>query len=96
MVRDTFRWNLPIQVSDTQATSTTLNTYSAEQQREHLDLLVRQVAPVIFQDWDGTQYECKVLDCTVQLDKQEFYNATQHYSAVYRLTIEQVARSAEA
>ena len=70
MVRDTFRWNLPIQVSDEQTMlDGDLNTYTATQQRAHLDELVRQVPPIIFEDIDGTQYECKVLDATVQQDQ---------------------------
>jgi hypothetical protein len=94
MITDTFRWNLPIQISDEQMTNTTLATYTAVQMRTHLDTLVRQVPPVIFQDIDGVQYECKVLDCTVQLDKMEAVNDVQRYSAVYRITVEQVAYAA--
>lgn len=94
MITDTFRWNLPIQVSDDQMTSTTLNSYTAAQQRAHLDALVRQVPPVILEDIDGVQYECKVLDCTVQPDKLEYINGEQRYSAVYRITVEQVAYAA--
>ena len=95
MITDTFRWNLPIQISDNQITNTTLNTYTAAQMRAHLDSLVRQVPPVIYEDVDGVQYECKVLDCTVQLDKLEAVNSVQRYSAVYRLTVEQVAYAAQ-
>jgi len=94
MITDTFRWNLPIQISDEQMTNTILATYTAAQMRTHLDGLVQQVPPVIFEDIDGTQYECKVLDCTVQLDKMETVNGAQRYSAVYRVTVEQVAYSA--
>jgi hypothetical protein len=94
MVTDTWRWNLPIQVSDDQMTSTTLNTYTAAQMRAHLDALTRQVPPIIYEDPFGEQHECKVLDCTVQMDKMEYVNGATRYSAVYRLTIEQVAYSA--
>jgi hypothetical protein len=94
MITDTFRWNLPIQVSDNQMTNSDRNPNNALDMRTHLDALVRQVPPVIFEDIDGVQYECKVLDCTVQLDKMETVNDTQRYSAVYRLTIEQVAYAA--
>lgn len=97
MIRDTYRWNLPIQVSDDQTMlDDTVNTYTAAQQRSHLDSLVRQVPPVILEDIDGTQYECKVLDATVQQDKFEYYDGAKKYSAVYRVTVEQVARSAQA
>jgi hypothetical protein len=97
MVRDTYRWNLPVQVSDSQTMlDGVLNTYTAAEMREHLDTLVRQVPPVIYEDMDGTQYECKVLDATVQQDKMEYIDGAKRYSALYRLTIEQVARSAQA
>ena len=96
MVRDTYRWNLPVQVSSEQTMlDGALNPYTAPEQRAHLDVLVRQVPPVIFEDFDGTQYECKVLDATVQQDKMEYIAGTKVYSEVYRVTIEQVARSAQ-
>ena len=96
MVRDTYRWNLPLQVSDDQTMlDGALNPYSASDMRTHLDTLVRQVPPVILEDFDGTQYECKVLDATVQTDKFEYVNGAKTYSEVYRVTVEQVARSAQ-
>lgn len=96
MIRDTFRWNLPVQVSDDQTMlDGALNTYSAADMRAHLNVLVRQVPPVILEDFDGTQYECKVLDATVQPDKFEYVNGAKAFSEVYRVTVEQVARSAQ-
>jgi hypothetical protein len=96
MTRDTYRWNLPIQVSDQQMLMDhTLNPYTATEQRAHLDSLTRSIPPIFYEDVDGTVYEVKVLDDTGQMDKLELIDGVKVYSQVRRLTVEQVARNAE-
>lgn len=70
-----------------------LNSYTAIQQRAHLDSLATQIPPIIYEDLDGMQYECKVRDLSVQTDKLEYLDGSTVYSCLYRLTIEQVFTS---
>jgi hypothetical protein len=95
MVTDQWRWSIPIQVSNNQTMlDGELNDYTAAQMITHLDALTKQVPPVIFQDLTGTQYECKVVDASRQVDKIEYINGSLTTSYVYRLSLEQVTESA--
>ena len=95
MVTDTWRWSIPIQVSDRQTMlDGALNTYTAAQQIAHLDALTKQVPPVIYQDVTGTQYEAKVVDASRQVDKLEYIDGAITTSFVYRLSLEQVTEAA--
>jgi hypothetical protein len=93
MVTDTWRWSFPIQVSSQQTMlDNELNDYTSAQMTAHLDLLAKQVAPVIFQDLDGTQYEAKIVDMSRQVDKIEYINGALTTSYIYRASLEQVTK----
>jgi hypothetical protein len=91
MVTDVWRWSFSVRVSDGLTyTDGTSNSYTGAQMVTHLDACTKQVAPVIFQDVDGVQYECKVNEATRIPDKLELINGVQTVTYLYRLTIEQV------
>jgi hypothetical protein len=95
MVTDTWRWSIPLQVSDRQTMlDGDLNTYTAAQMITHLDACTKQVPPVIYQDVTGTQYECKIVDASRQVDKLEYIDGEIVTSFVYRLSLEQVTEAA--
>lgn len=103
MVRDWFRWNMQIDVSgrtgDLQMTGDgTRHTLTASQIKDNLDALCKQVAPFIYQDVDGTQYEVKVVDGSFQYTKWEYIEDpnTEWWEGVYNLTVEQIRPDAYA
>lgn len=60
-VADRWRWTLPILVSDNQQMPDgTINQYTAEEQKAHLDTLIAETPPLRFVDLDGTEYTVKV------------------------------------
>lgn len=91
MIADRWRWQLPLSVhTDQQMLDGSLNTYTVAQQLAHLDGLVTQVEPVIFEDIEGAQYEVKVLGASKQIIEFEALpDETRKTKWVYALSLEQ-------
>jgi hypothetical protein len=99
MVKDRWRWTLGIAISGTSAQKQqmldgTVNYYTAAQMKAHLEDLITQVPPIVYQDIDGTQYEVKIVQCSRSVMRQEYYNNTANYQYLYNLVIEQVTDGA--
>lgn len=92
MVADRWRWQFSLPVhTNQQMLDGTLNSYTAAQQLAHLDGLVTQVKPVIFQEIGGVQYEVKVLGASRQVvDFEARPDGTRELKWVYTLSLEQV------
>lgn len=93
MLLDRYRWTLPIAVSANQEMlDNTLNTYTVAQQVTHIHSLINSVAPVWFEDVDGTQYEVKVMGASRSVRDFEYRNPStaKVYKLVYNLVVEQV------
>jgi hypothetical protein len=93
MVRDRWRWSMPIAVHDKQILlDGAQNPYNRKQMATHLNTLTNQVPPFIFQDEDGTEYEVKVMNATRQGTKVQWLpnQAEKVVEFVYNLVIEQV------
>jgi hypothetical protein len=95
MINDRWRWQLPIAVHDSQQmTDGSLNLQNSRQMQAHLASLVQSVAPVILEDMDGTQYEVKVLSCSVNVEEMDNYDGEFQIKWVYGLSLEQVTSGA--
>lgn len=91
MVADRWRWQLPITVhANQEMLDGTLNTYTTAQQIAHLDGLVTQVEPVLFEDILGVQYEVKVLGASKQIVQFEALDGQRLMKWLYTLSLEQV------
>jgi hypothetical protein len=93
MLLDRYRWTLPIAVSANQEMlDNTLNSYTVAQQVTHIHSLINSVAPVWFEDVDGTQYEVKVMGASRSVRDFEYRNPStaKVYKLVYNLVVEQV------
>jgi hypothetical protein len=93
MVRDRWRWSMPIAVHDKQILlDGAQNPYNRKQMAAHLNTLTKQVPPFIYQDEDGTEYEVKVMNATRQGTKVQWLpnQAEKVVEFVYNLVIEQV------
>jgi hypothetical protein len=93
MVRDRWRWSMPIAVHDKQILlDGAQNPYNRKQMATHLNTLTKQVPPFIYQDEDGTEYEVKVMNATRQGTKVQWLpnQAEKVVEFVYNLVIEQV------
>lgn len=91
MVSDWFRWSFPLLISDTQQeVSGSINAYTAAQKAAHLDGLITQVPPFVFEDVDGVQYECKVMGCQIQIQDVEWVQTELSLYYIYNLTIEAI------
>lgn len=91
MVMDRWRWSLPITVADAlQMLDGTISSYTAAQMVTHLDALIKQVPPFIYEDVDGLQYEVKVLNASEALQQYERPSSgVNRLKSVYNITIEQ-------
>lgn len=93
MLLDRYRWTLPIAVAANQEMlDMTLNSYTLAQQTAHVHSLINAVAPIWFEDIDGTQYEVKVLGASRSVRDFAYNNPStaKVYKLVYSLVIEQV------
>lgn len=93
MIRDRWRWQIPIWVSNNQQmVDGDINPYNAAQMRVHLDGLTKQVPPFIFEDPEGTQYEVKIMNASQQLTRVDWMQETLSFDTqyVYNLVVEQV------
>lgn len=98
MVNDRFRWRVNIlvpprmmDVDDELYTA----TYTQAQMLAHIDACIKSVAPVIFEDVDGVQYEVKVTAHSRSVERWESVRGgTEKITYVYSLTIEQVTSGA--
>lgn len=91
MVRDRWRWQLPIGVHERQQMlDGTINKQCAAEMLEELDTLTMQTAPVHYVDVDGTAYECKVLAAAQNIQRFEYIDGAARVQWVISLTLEQV------
>lgn len=91
MVSDWFRWSFPLLLSDGQELlGGEINIYTREEMEAHLDSLIKQVPPFIFEDLSGVQYEVKLMGCQVQLMDYEYLYDGPDYNLIYMMTIEQI------
>lgn len=91
MVRDRWRWQLPIGVHERQQMlDGTINVQSAAEMLEHLDTLIMQTTPVHYVDVDGTAYECKVLAASQNIQRFEYIDGAARVQWVVSVTLEQV------
>ena len=98
MVQDWFAWTLPILLSGTsvqykELLDNTMSPYTGSQELTHLTTLAKQVAPYIFTDLDGTQYEVKTKGDSLRVEKLQYINSTKVVDYVYTLTIEQITQA---
>lgn len=94
MVADRWRWTLPLALAANQEMlDLTLNTYTLAQQTTHIHSLINSVAPVWFEDVDGTQYEVKVLGASRAVRDFEYRNPStaKVYKTVYNVVVEQTS-----
>jgi hypothetical protein len=99
MVSDWFRWNIQVDVSGRSGSLAmtadgTRHTLTNSQIKANLDALVKQVAPFLFMDVDGTYYEVKVTDANFAYSKWEYNESTSNswWEGVYNIVIEQVTQ----
>lgn len=99
MVRDWFRWNLTIDVAGTtevkqETDDGTRNTLTATQIKDAVSALCTQVAPFVFQDVDGKQYEVKITDASFSYKNYEYREQTtfEKWEGVWNLVIEMVTQ----
>jgi hypothetical protein len=93
MVRDRWRWSIPLMVHNRQnMLDGSLNRRNRLVQARHLDGLTNQVPPFIFQDTDGSRYEVKVMNATRQTTKVQYLpeSGETQVEYIYNLVIEQV------
>ncbi len=93
MLFDRWRWQLALPVQERQEMPDgSLNPYSGDEVRAHLDSLIDRVAPFVLEDLDGTQYEVKVLGATRNVESWQWWPAAGRADIrwVYTLTLEQV------
>lgn len=91
MVMDRWRWTLPVAVSDRQQfPDGSINPRNMSDQRAHLDMLIKSVAPFLLYDTDDVGYEVKCLaasDQVVEWEPNPSGQALVKYE--YALTLEQ-------
>jgi hypothetical protein len=97
MVRDWYRWNLVIDCSGRsgafqESDNGTRNTLTATQIKDAIATLSTQVAPFVYQDVDGKQYEVKITDASFTYTKYEYIEATstEWWEGTWSLVLEQV------
>lgn len=96
MITDRWRWTLPILLSDAQVLlDNSTQGYTVGQMWTHLNGLITQVAPVIFEDVDGTQYETKILGAARNIHEYRTTpGGTESVAYVVNLTLEQITNGA--
>lgn len=101
MVKDWFRWTLPIDVSGglngaqkQEMINGEYNTLSATQIKSNVDGLAVRTAPFVMKDIDGTQYEVKVEDANFRYTKTEYNDKSsgKEWEGVYTIVVEQVTQ----
>lgn len=93
MVTDRRAWNLAITISDDQEmVDGDVNTYTAAEMIAHLRGLVEQVAPFIFEDVTGDQYEVKATGSAENIAQYEWLAGEQEARImwVFEVAVEQV------
>lgn len=96
MIRDWFRFSLPIQISGVAGTPQQLSdgavqAYTGQQQLDNLRVLVRQVKPFLYADPIGDQWEVKVNEGVWQLsDWERLPSGTARWDGIYTITLEQI------
>jgi hypothetical protein len=92
-VADRWRWVLPILVSDEQQfPDGSLNQYTAEEQKAHLDTLIAETPPLRYIDLDGTEYTVKVTGASRNVVRYDWLKGADapRIQYVYTLTIEEI------
>lgn len=88
--RTIYQVSIPVQDSQ-EMVDLTLNTQTMAQMIAHLDALIKQVPPVIFEDVNGTtQQEVKVTAWSRTLERHEWYGGAPKLMWLYNLTLTQV------
>lgn len=93
MVTDRRAWNLAITISDDQEmVDGDVNTYTAAEMIAHLRGLVEQVAPFLFEDVTGDQYEVKATGSAENIAQYEWLAGEQEARIlwVFEVAVEQV------
>ena len=98
MTADRWRWTMALVLSGTetqmqQKLDGTMQAYTGEQMRTHLEGLIKQVPPFVLQDIDGTQYEAKVVQASRTILRQEYFAGQSNYQYLYTIVLEQVVSS---
>jgi hypothetical protein len=92
-VADRWRWTLPIAIHDNQEMPDgSINPYSGEEMRIHLQDMIEDAEDIQFVDLDGTHYLVKVAGVSRQVDRYEYQTGTDTLSIqwVYTISLEQV------
>lgn len=99
MVRDWDRWNLVVDCSGRsgafqESDDGTRNTLTASQIKDAINALCHLVAPFVYQDVDGKQWEVKITDGSFSYTKYEYNEATANewFEGVYNLVVEAVTQ----
>jgi hypothetical protein len=90
LVTDRWRWQLLciIDGPKQQLVDGSLNTYTVDQQKTHIESLLRGVEPFILQDVDSTQYEVRVTGGTRRIQQYEWINGAAVIKYIYDFTLE--------
>lgn len=91
IVVDRYGWDITVPISgNQQLTDGTTISYTAAQMKTHLESLIAQVPPIVFEDLDGTEYECWIKDHNMQVQEYEYYNSAAQIKWNLRLSLEMV------
>jgi hypothetical protein len=90
LITDRWRWQIVaiIDGPKQQLVDGTLNTYTATQQKTHIESLLRGVAPFILQDVDDTQYEVRAVGGARRLQQYEWVNGAAVIKYIYDFQVE--------
>jgi hypothetical protein len=93
-VADRWRWTLPLAIHDNQEMPDgSINPYSGEEMRAHLQSMIESTEDIQFADLDGTEYIVKVAGASRQVDRYEYQTGSDSLSIqwVYTISLEQVS-----
>jgi hypothetical protein len=92
MVMDRERWVLPIVVADNQEMRDgTVNVQTMAQQLTHLKSLVNSVAPIVYTDVDGLEYNVKVTGAGRRvLEFDQVLDGTRKIGWIFTLAVEEM------
>jgi hypothetical protein len=93
-VADRWRWTLPLAIHDNQEMPDgSLNQYTMEQMRTHLESMIESTEDIQFVDLDGTTHIVKVAGASRQVDRYEYQTGTDTLAIqwVYTISLEEVS-----
>jgi len=98
MVADRWRWTLQIAVNGNEVQKQekadgTMSSWTGAEMKTHLETLLRQTPPLVYEDIDGIQYEAKVTHAGRSILKAESRNEGIEFQYIYNVVLDQVTSS---